>query len=131
MTLSLCLTILLRCGSDSVLFLSLSSFLVDHVFECILKEPEEVKKPAAPPSLPAEKPGVPKKGTSHCYFYCFKSYQVPSVAAYLCSVLRSFLPLIVCLVFILFSLKSSSLRSVIVFHYQLFLVSLFIGLSLC
>lgn len=33
------------------------------MFECILKEPEEVKKPAAAPSPPEEKPGVPKKGT--------------------------------------------------------------------
>lgn len=52
--------------SDSVLFLLLSCFLgllVYHVFDFILKEPEEVKKPAAAPSPPAEKPGVPKKGT--------------------------------------------------------------------
>lgn len=33
------------------------------MFECILKEPEEVKKPAPAPSPPAEKPEVPKKGT--------------------------------------------------------------------
>lgn len=34
------------------------------MFECILKEPEDVKKPEVAPSPPAEKPGVPKKGTS-------------------------------------------------------------------
>lgn len=33
------------------------------VFDCILKEPEEVQKAALPPSTPAQKPAAPQKGT--------------------------------------------------------------------
>lgn len=53
---------------SSVCHLVFFEFLSYHVFECILKEPEEVKKPA-PPSAPAKKPEVPKKGT--LYFLLF------------------------------------------------------------
>ena len=49
---------------QSVHFLTcLSLIFWVTVFECILKEPEAVKKPAAVPSPPAQKPEVPKKGT--------------------------------------------------------------------
>lgn len=41
--------------------------------DCIVKAPEEVKKPAVP-SLAAEKPGVPKKGT-YGSSLCFLSLQ--------------------------------------------------------
>lgn len=38
-------------------------YLSYHLFQCILKEPEDIKKAATFPSPPAKKPEVPKKGT--------------------------------------------------------------------
>lgn len=54
--------------------------LVYPFFDCIIKEPEEVKKPAAP-SVPAEKPGVPKKGTLPGSYCCLTPYLYSQLTA--------------------------------------------------
>lgn len=66
-----------------------------HVFECIFKEPEEVK-PAAVPSPPAETTEVPKKGTLF-----FLLFDVLSSVLSGSSLLNSFSPLHVRLEYIL------------------------------
>ena len=60
----LCLSLSLACVLDQIQFSSFGFLWVHCVSECILKEAEEVKKPGAAPSLPAEKPRQPEKGLS-------------------------------------------------------------------
>lgn len=52
-----------------VLYLVVFDILVYNVFECILKEPEEVKKPVAAPSQPSEKTETPQKGIFHFHLF--------------------------------------------------------------
>lgn len=50
------------------------------MFECILKEPEEVKKPDTP-SAPAKKPEVPKKGTLYFLLFDVLRLSLPGLTA--------------------------------------------------